>query len=274
MSDHVSHFLENGHIQTAYNEIGDNDTIPLVLIHGFTGSKLDFANQLNWFAQDRRVIALDQRGHGESTNQGPYDFYGLVHDLFGFLDQMDIKQCHLLGHSMGGMVAMRALLAEPHRFASAILMDTAAEPLTLFPDKIREQLNEIVIEKGCEALLEGMRNQTQNEAVKRSMDYLGEAEHWRRIRVKLEQMDPQAFVELGACLGKAPPVLESLKTLSLPVTVVVGEEDTPFLKPSELMAAALPLGRLVTIPDAAHSPQYENPQAWRAVIEAHLTQSP
>ena len=196
--------------------------------------------------------------------------YGLVNDLFGFLDQLELSRCHLLGHSMGGMVAMRALLADQTRFASAIFMDTAAEPMTLFSEQVRSQLNNIVTKQGCVALLEGMQNQPQNEAVKRSIDYLGEAEHWRRIRVKLEQMDPKAFIELGECLGNSPPVLESLKNLTLPVTVLVGEEDLPFRQPSEAMAQVLPQAELSIIPNAAHSPQYENPTAWREAVEAHL----
>lgn len=272
MSFHVSHFVRNGELQTAYNEAGNGNDTPLVLVHGFTGSKLDFANQLGWFGDDRRVISYDQRGHGETTNAGPYDLYTLIADLLSFLDALEIERCHILGHSLGGMVVMRALLAAPARFQSAILMDTAASPLNLFSDQIREQLNLLVSEQGCAALLDGMQGQPQNPSVQRGINYLGEQEHWRRIRTKLEQMDPQAFIELSAVLAEHPSVLHQLDVLNLPTTIVVGADDTPFLQPSRDMAKQLSNSQLHLIPDAGHSPQYENHEAWREIIEGHLAQ--
>ena len=264
---HTTHFIANDAtpgLQTAYHDLagGRDGSAPLLFVHGFTGSKLDFSDQLPWFAQDQRVLAYDQRGHGESSNIGTYTLYALVADLFGFLDALGVARCHVLGHSLGGMVVMRALLANPDRFASAILMDTSPYPLNLFTSEIRERLASIVMEGGCQALLPGMQGQPQNEAVKRGIDYLGEAEHWRRIRVKLEQMDPAAFVELSASLAEHAPVTDSLGQLELPVTVIVGAEDTPFIEPSERLVAKLPNARLARIDDAGHSPQYENAGVW------------
>jgi pimeloyl-ACP methyl ester carboxylesterase len=267
-NDPISAEVLSTGLQTAYHEVGRGDV--LLLLHGFTGSKLDFQDQLPWFAQDYRVIAYDQRGHGESSNMGPYTLYGLVADLIGFLNALDIERCHILGHSLGGMVVMRALLAHPQRFESAILMDTAAMAVGLFTPDNRAQLNQIVLDRGCGALLEGMRGQPQNPSVQRGINYLGEAEHWRRIRVKLEQMDPQAFVELGAVLDEQPSVLGNLAQVSLPVTVMAGADDKPFVGPAKEMHAVLPNSQLRIIPDAGHSPQYENADAWRAAVEAHL----
>lgn len=60
--------------------------------------------------------------------------------------------------------------------------------------------------------------------------------------------------------------LQHLADLSVPTLVIVGEQDAPFLGPSEAMAAAVPGARLEVIADAGHSPQTENPEAWRAVM--------
>ena len=267
-NDPISEEVLSTGLQTAYHEVGSGDVF--LLVHGFTGSKLDFQDQLPWFAQHHRVIAYDQRGHGESSNIGPYTLYGLVADLIGFLNALDIERCHILGHSLGGMVVMRALLAHPQRFESAILMDTAASAVGLFTPDIRAQLNQIVQDRGCAALLEGMRGQPQNTSVQRGIDYLGEVEHWRRLRVKLEQMDAQAFVELGAALDEQPSVLGNLAQVSLPVTVMAGADDKPFVGPAKEMHDALPNSQLRIIPDAGHSPQYENADAWRTAVEAHL----
>jgi len=267
-NDPLSEEVLSTGLQTAYHEVGEGQT--LLLVHGFTGSKLDFQDQLPWFAHHHRVMAYDHRGHGESSNLGPYTLYGLAADLIGFLNALDIERCHVLGHSLGGMVVLRALLAHPERFRSAILMDTSASSVNLLDAEIRDQLNRLVLENGCASLLHGMRGQPQSPAIQRGIDYLGEQEHWRRIRVKLEQMDAQAFVELGAALDEQPSVLSSLQNITIPTTVLVGAEDKPFLTPSKEMARTLPNSRLTVIPDAGHSPQYENADAWRAAVEAHL----
>ena len=99
---------------------------------------------------------------------------------------------------------------------------------------------------------------------------MGSDVFWQRIERKHEQMDPVAWDALSAELGKVESVTERLGEIRCPTTVVVGAEDLPFLKPSDEMEQGIRGARRVTIPDAAHSPQLENPSAWLAAIRAHL----
>lgn len=268
---YTTEFIANGDIQTAYHDLGNG--IPLLMVHGFTGSKLDFADQIAGFVEDYQVLTYDHRGHGESSNLGPYSLAQLVHDLVGLLDALDIPTCHLLGHSLGGMVAARALLAHPTRFRSLVLMDTAPSGVALFSDDIRQRLNDLVLSAGCQGLLPGMQTQKQSPVIQRGIDFLGEAEHWRRIRVKLEQMDPDAFVELGAELENQDSVLDQLHAISVPTTIIVGAHDTPFVDPSRSMHRTITDSKLVTIPNAGHSPQYENADVWRDAVLRHLAEA-
>ena len=64
--------------------------------------------------------------------------------------------------------------------------------------------------------------------------------------------------------------LDRLTALSMPVLVLVGEQDQPFTGPSQRMAKTIPGARLVVIPDAGHSPQFENPDAWWQALSAFL----
>ena len=101
----------------------------LVLCHGFTGSSFDFSLEVDALAVDRRVITLDQRGHGASTRTGHLDGYTveqLVRDLTAFLEAVGDGPVDLLGHSMGGRVVMGVVLARPDLVRSLILMDTSA----------------------------------------------------------------------------------------------------------------------------------------------------
>ncbi|HET6470892.1 MAG TPA: alpha/beta fold hydrolase [Pseudomonadales bacterium] len=270
----TTHTVANGDIVTAYHDEGRGEA--LLLLHGFTGSKLDFHDQIPWFSDRYRVLAPDQRGHGESTNVGREDAYAmdiLVGDLAGFLDALDVERVHLLGHSMGGMVAMRFALKHPTRLKSLILMDTAAEPLTIFPAAVREQLARDVRANGCAARIDMMKSMEMSEGARRGVDYLGEAEHWRRIELKLNQMDPEAWVGIGNDIAEAPAVLPQLHAIKATTTILCGDGDVPFVEPSARMAKAIPNARLVMIPLAAHCPQYENAEVWRKAIDGHLARA-
>lgn len=120
-----SRTVERSGITTAYYDEGEGSV--LLLLHGFTGSKLDFHDQLEWFTDSYRVIVPDNRGHGESTHsedEAVYKLDTLVDDLRSFVEVLDLQGIHLLGHSLGGMVVMRYAVAHPGRLASLMLMDT------------------------------------------------------------------------------------------------------------------------------------------------------
>src|SRR5262245_19748352 len=107
-------------IEVVYDE-RPGTTRPLVLVHGFTGAADDFREHLDPLAALGRTIAIDQRGHGDSTNTGDsasYTLNQLTDDLRTFLAAREIERCDLLGHSMGGMVALRFALAHPECTAS------------------------------------------------------------------------------------------------------------------------------------------------------------
>ncbi len=71
-----------------------------------------------------------------------------------------------------------------------------------------------------------------------------------------------------------PDQLAELRGVACPTLVLVGDEDRTFLEPSRLLANAVPGARLVVIPDAGHSPQFENPPAWFAALEGFLAEQP
>lgn len=93
----------------------------LVLVHGFTGSREDFVGVADDLEDLGRLLLVDQRGHGDSAKPGRgYTLERLAEDHAG------VARADLLGHSMGGMVALRVALRRPERVASLVLMDSAA----------------------------------------------------------------------------------------------------------------------------------------------------
>ena len=69
-----------------------------------------------------------------------------------------------------------------------------------------------------------------------------------------------------------PDLLDALGSIGCPTLVIIGNEDETFLEASVAMADAIPGSSLVVIPDAGHSPQFENPGAWRSALEEFLAQ--
>jgi 2-succinyl-6-hydroxy-2,4-cyclohexadiene-1-carboxylate synthase len=270
--------VELDDIEIEWERTGSGDR-PFVLVHGFTGSRDDWADVFPALAELGTTLALDQRGHGGSTNPGTPEAYSLerlVLDLTRFLDAMGIARCDLLGHSMGGMVALRFTLAHPERVDSLVLMDTMPGPIS---DDASLQLLEvggkIAREQGMETLFTALRAQMSQDperpaASRRAEERMGPARYWERIRAKIEAMDPEAFITLGRQLTDHQSVEDRLGEIRCPTTVLVGSEDTEFLAPARRFEAGIPGARRVEISDAAHSPQIENTELWLAAIRDHL----
>jgi len=252
----------------------------LVLVHGFTGSRDDFREQLPPLAALGRTLALDQRGHGGSTNSGKHELYtvaNLVDDLAAAFDALGLERADLLGHSLGGAVALRFALAHPDRLASLVLMDTSAQPIRMrFSESTRASIASFAREHGMGALAKRTREMVvANPAAvppsaRRAQERMGEEVFWQRILRKHEAMDPVAWDALSAEMGRLESSLDRLGEIRCPTTILVGAEDTPFLAPSDEMEKRIAGARRVTIPDAAHSPQLENPAAWLEALRAHL----
>lgn len=264
-------------IEIAYEDHGAG-ALPLLLVHGFSGFRHDFAGQLDPLAQRGRVLAPDLRGHGESGRTGDpssYSFESLTGDLLGFLDALRIERCHLLGHSMGGMLALRATLRAPERIASLVLMDTAPGPLGFVDRALLALAARVGREAGMPALAQILRARAKDDAGRSSPDRRIEEEWgaerfwaWRSARVAA--MDPAAYEALGLALLEQEDLTPRLGEIDCPTGVLVGELDHEFRAPSEVLARHIPAARLHVLPGAGHQPQHEAPEAWRAAVLAHL----
>jgi pimeloyl-ACP methyl ester carboxylesterase len=267
-------------IEIEWERTGPGDR-PFVLVHGFTGSRDDWADVLPALAELGPTITLDQRGHGGSTNPGRPEAYSLerlVLDLTAFLDAMEIERCDLLGHSMGGMVALRFTLAHPERVASLVLMDTSAGPINSASFEVLEIGAKIAREQGMAKLFTALRARASQDperpaAERRAEERMGPERYWERVRAKIEAMDPEAFATLGRQLTDHEGVEGRLGEIRCPTTVLVGSEDTEFLAPALRFEAGIRGAKRVEIPDAAHNPQIENTELWLAAIRDHLARA-
>ncbi len=264
--------IDIGPVTLAVDDRGGGPETPLVLLHGFTGGRIDFEDVIDDLATERRVVAWDHRGHSDSTNTGDaatYTFEQLVDDAVAAADALGLERFHLLGHSMGGIVAQQFVLAHPERVESLILMDTLAESVPLLPKEAIDNVVAIGRDQGMAAVAELMAN-----AAPVSVALEGDRPRIAaRNRYKLTNMDVEAFAALAGALRTFPPLLPSLGTITCPTTVLVGEVDTGLRGQADAIAAAIPGATPVVIDGAAHCPQEERRGAWLAAVRAHLARA-
>jgi pimeloyl-ACP methyl ester carboxylesterase len=250
---------------------------PLVLVHGFTGAKEDFADFLDRLADHGwHVVAPDLRGHGDSAkpeDESAYTFDLFAADLLALLDAVGFERTVVLGHSMGGMVVQTAAVQAPERFEAVVLMDTSHRALRADPALVEMGIA-IAREEGIAAVMaaqDGMDGPLGNAA-----DQRVRAERPGYIEFGARKMLASSPAMYAAMLRTITDVdggdrLDDLRTLAVPTLVLVGDQDAPFLQPSARMAEAIPDAELVVIPDAGHSPQFEAPDAWWAALHGFLS---
>lgn len=265
-------------IEIAYTEIAGNG-VPLVLLHGLTGHRDDFLPVMP-LLRDRhpglRLVAPDLRGHGDATHAddpASHDFDRLVADLHAFLDGLGIAQCHLLGHSFGGMVSLRFALRFPERLASLILLGTAPCAPDGFDAALFEKCGGIATTRGMAFLQarieESARSRGPSLPSDRATLRWADA-YWPHHRHRFRSMDPVAYRELGLAMVRQLPVTSRLRELALPVRVIVGELDEAFQTGADELARGIPGAVRVDIAGAGHHPHREQPEAFLDAVSAHL----
>jgi pimeloyl-ACP methyl ester carboxylesterase len=268
--------LNLGDVQLSIAEAGAGQR-PLLLVHGFTGAKEDFTPWLDRLADvGWHAVAPDLRGHGASSKpaeESAYSFGVLADDVLGLADALGWDKFVLLGHSMGGMIAQFVACRAAPRLAGLILMDTTHGPLdNLDPELIQTALS-IVRDHGIDALADIMTEQEGPLTTPAHRRLLAQQPGYAEFNDrKLRATSPGLYTAMAPEFPAAADRLESLRDLprTLPVLVIVGEQDKPFILPSQRMAAAVGSGSLAVIADAGHCPQFENPDAWWQALTAYL----
>ena len=248
---------------------------PLLLVHGFTGAKEDFVDVLDPLAEAGwHAVAPDLRGHGGSAKPASEDAYDLEtfsDDLWALVEALAWEDLVLLGHSMGGMVAQVAAVRHPERLRGLVLMDTSHGP----PDGIDGSLVDLGVtvarQQGMEVLCDLQAQHADPMGTPAAARLRAERPGWEDFeRRKFLASSPAMWAAMAPKMLSQADRIEALARLSIPVLVMVGEQDQPFLGPSERMAKAIPSARLAVIPGAGHSPQFENTEGWWAALTRFL----
>lgn len=237
---------------------------PLLLIHGLGSSSRDWEKQVDDFAGHYQVITYDVRGHGCSSKPvGPYSIKLFAEDTAALLKQLDILPAHVVGISMGGMIAFELALDFPNLVKSLTIVNSYPEVrVENFQDRLtvwrRFLLLEVLGMRGMGAALSKVLfiNPEQEDLRKTFV------EHWA-------ENDKRAYREsLRAIVGW--DVEDRLGEIRCPTLIVASDEDYMPLEEKRAYAAKIPDARLVVIKDARHAVTAEKPEQFNAALEAFL----
>jgi len=245
----------------------------LLFVHGIGGAKEDFTDHVDAFARDHRVVVFDHRGHGESDapdDPAAYSLDRLAADTRVVIESTGLHDVRVLGHSMGGMVVRRLVLAAPDDVAAVVFMDTSAGAPPGLDREIVALGVEVARTEGL-AVLKELSDELDLLGSPSYQRVLAERPGFRQYAdYKWNAQSAVMWARMVEEIVHQPDQLAELATLRIPVRGVVGDEDATFLQPMRDIVATVPGAELVVVPGAGHSPQFENPPIWQKAMEDFL----
>jgi pimeloyl-ACP methyl ester carboxylesterase len=242
---------------------------PLVFLNGLAGDHLYWMGQVRAFSKRYRCLALDNRDAGQSSYATePYTMGDLAEDVAALLASLGLAPAHVVGLSLGGMIAQELALRHPDRVRSLFLVGTVARADLWFTgtldayEKIRRQVADT--SEFFQVLLPWLV----------SYRYFESAERVEWLRALLGNNPyPQRldgfFRQFQAIRGH--DTLERLPGIDRPALVVAGEED--LIAPpryARQLADGLPQARLALLPEVGHAPPIEDPREFNRLLTAFL----
>jgi pimeloyl-ACP methyl ester carboxylesterase len=265
------HRIQVGNLGVAVRDAGVGP--PVVLLHGLA------CGQRMWFHQTRalrhrfRVIAYDQRGHGDTDAPSVATDYSAAHlarDLVGVLDTLKIDRAAIVGFSLGGGPALALAASKPERVSRLVLADVGAgadDPVKI--ESMARQWGALIAQgKVDELVCEMLRSELFKV-------YAGRNARRRDHMAALIRATPIEGLRftLSEVLAKRKSLFrltEPMKSVRVPTLVLIGEHDYVCTKAARLLAQTIPGASLNIIKGSGHMSPLEQPAAFSAALREFL----
>jgi haloalkane dehalogenase len=259
-----------------YREAGEGE--PVLLLHGWPTSSFLYRDVIEPIARANRVLALDMPGFGASSKpvdvRYAFDYFGEAID--GFLDAVGVEQLALVGHDLGGPIAVDWMLRRPGRVTRLALLNTL-----LYPD-----FDPMVLEFVTRLMTPGPREETTSDTGLEEVLRLGLAdgatatpEAIAGVTAPFESVDDRlalARAGIGLEPERFAEIADRLLEIKIPVRVVYGEKDRILPGVADTMrrfAQDVPHAEITTLPDAGHFLQEDAPEEVGELLAEFLSVS-
>jgi pimeloyl-ACP methyl ester carboxylesterase len=244
-----------------YAEAGNGQGPTLLLLHGYTDSWQSFRLVIPLLAQTGRVVALDLRGHGDSSApHGDYSITRMAQDVAAFMDRLGLGIVTLVGHSMGSFVARRVIRDYPDLIDRLVLVGS---PVTL----------DNAVVRGLQEEIEQFEDWVPEEFV----------EAFQTSCVYRPELLPDGFLRSCIAASRRTPLhvwratlhgmlnenyTEGLSEITQPSLIIGGCQDTVFSVREQVeLAGAIRQSRLRLYRHTGHSPHWEEPRRFVEEVE-------
>jgi pimeloyl-ACP methyl ester carboxylesterase len=235
------------HVRMFYELHGTGD--PLVLVHGALGGAYAWMHQISEFATQYRVLVPEQRGRGRTPDvEGPLSYQAMADDTIEFLERAAGGRSHIVGASDGGIIGLHMALQRPDLVNRLVIMGA-----NFHKDGLVEEW------------IQGFSADDEEWAMPRERYAAVSpdgAEHWPIIFAKIKNM----------ALNEPTLTTDDLASISVPVLVMVGDDDIVAHRHTIELYEALPAGQLAVIPGASHVAFMEKPDLVNGLILGFLAE--
>ena len=252
-------------VDLAYEELGGNNPTPLLILHGFFASSRNWRRIAEKLSAAFHVYALDLRNHGLSPHHPLMDYPTMTADVLRFMDTHRLATAHIMGHSMGGKVAMWLALNHPERMNKLLVVDIAPKSYRHSFDQTIQALIDLPLDK--------IHNRKQAEIMLATdipdLDYrqfllqnltLKEGRyHWR--------IDVEIFMQM------APNIVAFPETHNLEPhqgeTLFIAGTGSAYVAPEDTLRL-FPNAKFKTIAKAGHWLHVQQPEIFTVMVENFL----
>jgi len=260
-----------------YIEKGQGEAV--LLLHGLFGSKNVWRANFMEFAKKFRVVAVDMPGSGDSDNPHhtiyPYTPEKMAQTVLLLMDYLNIKKAHIVGNSLGGLIALIIARDHPDRVKSLVLIAPSVWDYTGKLEKLIGSLYGIGPALATARPTDELVNSILNSTVL-NPHVLTDADRYEASMSLLQEGARDAMIEKARRLFKIEylkqisPTFSGLKVRTL---IVWGEEDSvipPFV--AHMLYEQLPNSRILWIPQCGHHPQEETPRLFNREVMKFLSE--
>ncbi|CAM3145948.1 alpha/beta hydrolase [Saccharomonospora xinjiangensis] len=268
-------------VRLAYDDLGTGPAV--VFVHAGIADRRMWDDQFEALAATHRVVRYDWRGYGESGDaRGRFAHY---RDLLALLDALDIERATVVGASMGGAYAIDAALAAPHRVSGLVVLGSGLSG-HVWPDAmlaaVREHVHSAVPAERLARYREGNAEHIDPgdvAAMALAQARFLVAGPGRDAKTVAPEVWERALAMLDGVFRRLwtappheeetldPPALGRLPELTVPLTVINGLADAPWIrKVAGLICAGVQQSRRIDLPGVGHLPSMERPSEVTAAI--------